>query len=148
MGCLSISSFPFKRFQKPFQSRPASAPRVATGAGSPPCSPSIKATVLVQTSVVLKKRATLRCRAVSLDEDFQSAQTRVKQLAQTPPPDRLLELYSLYKQATEGDVTGSRPGMLDFKGRAKYDAWAGRKGTSKEAAKQSYVELVKRLVEG
>jgi diazepam-binding inhibitor (GABA receptor modulating acyl-CoA-binding protein) len=84
---------------------------------------------------------------VSLDDDFQAAQSRVKQLAQTPPPDRLLELYSLYKQATEGDVKGSRPGMIDFKGRAKYDAWAGRKGTPKEAAKVAYVELVKRLVE-
>lgn len=83
---------------------------------------------------------------VPLDEDFQSAQSRVKQLAQTPPPERLLELYSLYKQGTEGDVKGSRPGMLDFKGRAKYDAWAARKGTSKEAAKQAYVELVNRLV--
>jgi diazepam-binding inhibitor (GABA receptor modulator, acyl-CoA-binding protein) len=85
--------------------------------------------------------------SVSLDDDFQTAQARVKQLAQTPPTDRLLELYSLYKQATEGDVTGSRPGMLDFKGRAKYDAWAGRKGTSKDAAKQAYVALVQRLVE-
>jgi diazepam-binding inhibitor (GABA receptor modulating acyl-CoA-binding protein) len=83
---------------------------------------------------------------VSLDEDFQAAQSRVKQLAQTPPPERLLELYSLYKQGTEGDVKGSRPGMLDFKGRAKYDAWAARQGTPKEAAKQAYVELVHRLV--
>jgi diazepam-binding inhibitor (GABA receptor modulator, acyl-CoA-binding protein) len=84
---------------------------------------------------------------VSLEEDFKAAQSRVKQLAQTPPPDRLLELYSLYKQATEGDVKGSRPGMLDFKGRAKYDAWAGRKNTGKDAAMQAYVDLVKRLVE-
>jgi diazepam-binding inhibitor (GABA receptor modulating acyl-CoA-binding protein) len=82
---------------------------------------------------------------VSLEEDFQSAQTRVKQLAQTPPPERLLELYSLYKQATEGDVKGSRPGMLDFKGRAKYDAWAARRGTAPADAMQAYVELVKRL---
>jgi diazepam-binding inhibitor (GABA receptor modulator, acyl-CoA-binding protein) len=84
---------------------------------------------------------------VSLEEDFQAAQSRVKQLAQTPSPDRLLELYSLYKQAIEGDVKGSRPGMLDFKGRAKYDAWAARKGTGQDVAKQAYVDLVKRLVE-
>lgn len=84
---------------------------------------------------------------VALDDDFQAAQVRVKQLAQTPPPDQLLELYSLYKQATEGDVQGSRPGMLDFKGRAKHDAWAARKGTPKDTAKQAYVDLVKRLVE-
>ena len=82
---------------------------------------------------------------MSLEEDFQAAQSRVKQLAQTPPPERLLELYSLYKQATQGDVSGSRPGMLDFKGRAKWDAWATRKGTSKDAAKQAYVEAVARL---
>lgn len=84
---------------------------------------------------------------MALDDDFQAAQTRVKQLAQTPPPDRLLELYSLYKQATEGDVRGSRPGMLDFKGRAKYDAWSARKGTPQDSAKQAYVDLVRRLVE-
>lgn len=84
---------------------------------------------------------------MSLEEDFQAAQSRVKQLAQTPSSDRLLELYSLYKQATEGDVKGSRPGMLDFKGRAKYDAWAARKGTAKDAAMQAYVGLVKELVE-
>jgi diazepam-binding inhibitor (GABA receptor modulator, acyl-CoA-binding protein) len=83
---------------------------------------------------------------VSLDDDFKAAQVRVKQLAQTPPPERLLELYSLYKQGTEGDVTGTRPGMLDFKGRAKFDAWSGRKGTTKDAAKQAYVDLVTRLV--
>lgn len=83
---------------------------------------------------------------MSLDDDFKAAQVRVKQLAQTPPPERLLELYSLYKQGTEGDVTGTRPGMLDFKGRAKFDAWSGRKGTTKDAAKQAYVDLVTRLV--
>ena len=80
-----------------------------------------------------------------VEEDFESAQQRVKQLTRTPAPDQLLELYSLYKQATVGDVTGSRPGMLDFKGRAKYDAWAGRRGTAKAAAMQQYVELVQRL---
>ena len=76
---------------------------------------------------------------------FEAAQQRVKQLTQTPSPEQLLALYSLYKQATVGDVTGSRPGMLDFKGRAKYDAWAGRRGVSKSAAMSEYVQLVQRL---
>ena len=83
--------------------------------------------------------------AMGLDQDFEAAQQRVKQLTHTPSPDQLLALYSLYKQATLGDVTGSRPGMLDFKGRAKYDAWSGRRGTTKAAAMQAYVELVQRL---
>ncbi len=56
--------------------------------------------------------------------------------------DVLLDLYALYKQATSGDVSGSRPGMLDVKGRAKYDAWAKRKGLTKDAAMQQYVALV------
>jgi acyl-CoA-binding protein len=82
---------------------------------------------------------------MALDDDFASAKTRVEKLRQTPASDELLELYSLYKQASAGDVTGSRPGMLDFKGRAKYDAWATRRGMSKDAAKQAYVDTVARL---
>jgi diazepam-binding inhibitor (GABA receptor modulating acyl-CoA-binding protein) len=81
-----------------------------------------------------------------LEDDFSAAQTRVKALRQAPGTDELLELYSLYKQGTSGDVSGSRPGMLDFKGRAKYDAWAGRRGLSKERAMTDYVALVERLV--
>jgi diazepam-binding inhibitor (GABA receptor modulator, acyl-CoA-binding protein) len=84
---------------------------------------------------------------MSLEDDFDAAQARVKQLAHTPAPDQLLALYSLYKQATVGDVSGARPGMLDFKGRAKYDAWSGRQGTSKPAAMQAYIDLVRRLVD-
>ena len=59
--------------------------------------------------------------------------------------DELLELYGLYKQATAGDVTGKRPGMLDLKGRAKYDAWAARRGTDRDAAMSGYVALVAKL---
>jgi len=69
----------------------------------------------------------------------------VEKLSRTPASDELLELYSLYKQATQGDATGSRPGMLDFKGRAKFDAWASRRGMTKDAAKQAYVDAVARL---
>jgi diazepam-binding inhibitor (GABA receptor modulator, acyl-CoA-binding protein) len=83
---------------------------------------------------------------MSLADEFAAAQVRVKELGQPPATDELLELYALYKQATAGDVKGSRPGMLDFKGRAKYDAWAARKGTDAQAAMQAYVALVARLV--
>ena len=85
---------------------------------------------------------------MALADDFRSAQERVKTLSTRPSNDTLLELYSLFKQATEGDVQGKRPGMLDLKGRAKYDAWAGRKGLGKEAAMQQYVALVERLLRG
>lgn len=83
---------------------------------------------------------------MALADDFTKAQERIKTLKTQPSNDTLLELYSLYKQATAGDVEGKRPGMLDLKGRAKFDAWTGRKGTSKDAAMQQYVALVNRLV--
>jgi acyl-CoA-binding protein len=82
---------------------------------------------------------------MELAERFEDAQTRVKGLSQAPSNDDLLELYALYKQATAGDVSGSRPGMMDFKGRAKFDAWAKKKGTGKDAAMEAYVALVDRL---
>ena len=82
---------------------------------------------------------------MALAEDFTAAQARIKQLSRTPASDELLELYALYKQATAGDATGERPGMLDFKGRAKFDAWSARKGVSKETAMTSYVALVGKL---
>jgi acyl-CoA-binding protein len=79
-------------------------------------------------------------------EKFKEAKSRVEKLSQRPSNDQLLDLYGLYKQATEGDVSGPRPGMLDLKGRAKYDAWARRQATSKEDAMKQYVALVDVLV--
>jgi len=83
---------------------------------------------------------------MSLADDFAAAQRDVKTLPSAPGNDTLLELYSLYKQATEGDVSGKRPGMLDLKGRAKFDAWTGKKGVAKDKAMEQYVALVKRLL--
>lgn len=57
----------------------------------------------------------------------------------------MLQLYALYKQATVGDATGSRPGIFDVKGRAKWDAWAEKKGMPKDAAADGYVALARRL---
>ena len=85
---------------------------------------------------------------MSPTERFEDAQTRVKGLASAPSSDTLLELYALYKQGTVGDVSGSRPGMMDFKGRAKFDAWSGRKGMGKDQAMEAYVGLVDKLVKG
>jgi acyl-CoA-binding protein len=83
---------------------------------------------------------------MSLEQDFAAAQERVKKLPRRPSNDQLLALYGLYKQATEGDVAGKRPGMLDMVGRAKYDAWASRRGTERTGAMQAYVALVETLI--
>lgn len=83
---------------------------------------------------------------MTLEEKFADAQARVKTLTQAPSTTELLELYALYKQGSAGDVTGKRPGMLDVKGRAKYDAWAGKQGQSREQAMTAYVALVDKLL--
>lgn len=81
-------------------------------------------------------------------ESFEAAVEAVKTLPTAPSRDQLLMLYALYKQATVGDVSGARPGLFDPKGRAKYDAWAGHKGTAANDAKIQYVELVCKLAMG
>lgn len=84
---------------------------------------------------------------MTLDEQFTKAQGDVKTLPARPNNDTLLELYALYKQGTDGDVSGSRPGMFDMVGRAKFDAWTKKKGTAKDAAKTAYVALVTSLLQ-
>ncbi len=83
---------------------------------------------------------------MALKEQFEDAQKRVKTLSKAPDNNTLLDLYSLYKQATAGDASGKRPGMFDLKGRAKYDAWSKRKGMSADGAMEAYVQLVDKLV--
>lgn len=85
---------------------------------------------------------------MDLDARFEDAAERVKTLSSRPSNDVLLDLYALYKQGSAGDATGKRPGAFDLKGRAKYDAWARRKGMGAEEAKEAYVALVDRLVGG
>jgi len=78
-------------------------------------------------------------------EELEAAVKAVNSLAKPPSTDRMLELYGLYKQASVGDATGSRPGMFDPRARAKWDAWAARRGTSAEDARTAYVALAKTL---
>jgi diazepam-binding inhibitor (GABA receptor modulating acyl-CoA-binding protein) len=76
---------------------------------------------------------------------FEEAVTRSKTFTKRPSNEELLQLYALYKQATEGDVSGERPGGFDFKGIAKFDSWEELKGKTKEQAMQDYVALVDKL---
>ncbi|MEQ1504243.1 MAG: acyl-CoA-binding protein [Myxococcota bacterium] len=85
---------------------------------------------------------------MSVAEQFAAAQERVKTLTRSPSNQDLLELYALFKQGSLGDVSGTRPGMFDLKGRAKFDAWATKKGMNKDQAQRMYVDLVDRLVKG
>lgn len=76
---------------------------------------------------------------------FDQAVIDSKKLPEKPDNMTLLKIYALYKQATEGDVEGKRPGFTDMVGRAKYDAWAEQKGTSADDARQAYVDLIESL---
>lgn len=77
-----------------------------------------------------------------LEQRFAAAQVAAKKLPAKPDNDTLLELYSYFKQATEGNVSGARPGAFDFVARAKYDAWEARKGVKKDAAMRAYIKLI------
>lgn len=80
-----------------------------------------------------------------LKAKFEAAAASAKQTKKKPDNATLLKLYAYYKQATEGDVKGARPGGLDFVGGAKHDAWSKLKGTSADEAMQSYIKQVEKL---
>ena len=78
---------------------------------------------------------------MELKDQFEDAQKRVKTLP-AQPPNVLLELYGLFKQANSGAATGRRPGMFDMRGRAKYDAWNLNQVMSSDEAMQAYIQKV------
>ena len=80
-----------------------------------------------------------------LKQKLEQAAIDVKDLSERPDNDTLLRLYALYKQGSEGDVSGEKPGFFDFVGTAKYEAWAKLKGMSSNEAMKKYVDLVKKL---
>ncbi|VDN59498.1 unnamed protein product [Dracunculus medinensis] len=85
-------------------------------------------------------------RNFSSQTGFEEAQKKLKTLSEDPGADIKLKIYALFKQATLGDVSGQRPGALDFVSRAKFDAWKKLEGTSQESAQQCYIDLVDSLI--
>lgn len=84
---------------------------------------------------------------MSIADEFAKAQEDVKTLTKRPSDQQFLDLYSYFKQATEGDNNTSKPGMFDIKGQFKWNAWKEKSGLSAEAAMQKYVELVHSLLQ-
>jgi diazepam-binding inhibitor (GABA receptor modulator, acyl-CoA-binding protein) len=80
-----------------------------------------------------------------LKKKFEAASEAVKKASKDPGNDMKLKLYAHFKQATEGDVKGEKPGFTDFVNRAKFDAWTKLKGTSAEDAMNGYIKLVDRV---
>ncbi|KAG8199398.1 hypothetical protein JTE90_000266 [Oedothorax gibbosus] len=84
---------------------------------------------------------------MSVQEKFDKAAEDVKKLKAKPTDEELLELYALFKQATIGDCNTSRPGLFDLKGKAKWDAWNGKKGMDQNEAREAYATKVNHLIE-
>jgi len=82
---------------------------------------------------------------MELKDNFDKAVIESKEISKRPDNETLLQLYSLYKQATEGDVNGEKPAMFDFVAQAKYNAWTSLKDTSADVAMQQYITLVEKL---
>jgi acyl-CoA-binding protein len=83
---------------------------------------------------------------MELQQLFEQAAANSKTLSEKPDNDTLLKLYSLYKQATEGDNTGTGPeNVFDFVAKFKHEAWAKLKGISREEAMQQYIDIVNQL---
>lgn len=80
-----------------------------------------------------------------LKTQFEQAKDAIMALTNRPDNDTLLRLYGLYKQGSEGDAHGERPGFFDFVGNAKYEAWEKLKGTKNDEAMKKYIDLVKKL---
>ena len=80
-----------------------------------------------------------------LKATFDTAVKESKELPEKPDNQTLLQIYGLYKQSTEGDNAGKRPGFTDMVGRMKFDAWAGLKGKSNDEAMQEYADLIESL---
>ena len=84
---------------------------------------------------------------MELAQKFEDAQQRVKTLTERPTNEELLDLYALFKQATEGDNTAKKPGMFDLKGQYKWKQWKAKEGMSGDEAMEAYVALVDKLLE-
>lgn len=80
-----------------------------------------------------------------LDKRFRLAVQAALELPRRPDNDNLLKMYALYKQASEGDAEGEKPGFFDFVGTAKHQAWESLRGLSPDDAKQGYVDLISSL---
>lgn len=82
----------------------------------------------------------------NLQQRFEAAVAISKSISQRPDNDTLLRLYSLYKQAMEGDCQGEPPtNPFDFVNKAKFEAWSGLRGMSQSDAMQNYADLIEKL---
>ena len=81
------------------------------------------------------------------EKRFLKAAKDVMNIDSKPDDKTMLLLYSLYKQSTEGDVTGGLPASGGIVAIAKYRAWKKMKGKDSEEAMEEYADIVDDLLE-
>ncbi|MBN3305650.1 ACBP protein, partial [Amia calva] len=84
---------------------------------------------------------------LSPQAEFEKVADDVKKVKSRPTDEELLDMYGLYKQATVGDIDIEKPGILNMKGKAKWEAWDSRKGMSKDAAMNAYIAIAKEVID-
>ncbi|XP_059801651.1 enoyl-CoA delta isomerase 2, mitochondrial isoform X1 [Hypanus sabinus] len=89
---------------------------------------------------------TTRVAMVATEAEFDHAKDKLKTLKKDPGNEVKLQIYALFKQATQGPCNSSKPSMLDFVNKAKWEAWNSLGKTSTEEARQKYVDLIESLV--
>ncbi|XP_004278699.1 acyl-CoA-binding domain-containing protein 7 [Orcinus orca] len=79
--------------------------------------------------------------------DFEKVAKDMRKLKTRPDDEELKEPYELYKQSVIGDVDTECPGLLNLKGKAKWEAWNLNKGLSKADAMSACISKAKELIE-
>lgn len=82
---------------------------------------------------------------MNLEEQFQKAVEDSVKITTRPPNRILLQLYSLYKQATIGDINMDEPRGRNFVAKLKHQAWKKQEGKSQKDSKKEYVNLINSL---
>lgn len=84
-----------------------------------------------------------------LKQRFEQAVDKVRNAPEDgefkPSNDYKLRMYGLYRQATDGDVQGKKPGLLNPVARYKWQAWKDEYGTSAEDAMTQYIAEVDKV---
>ena len=83
----------------------------------------------------------------SIEKQFEEAQIKLKTLTERPSNEELLNIYGLFKQATEGDNNTKKPSVFDMKGQFKWQSWKDKGSMSVQDACQGYINHVEKLLD-
>ena len=83
---------------------------------------------------------------MSNSNEFLTAAEYAIKLNQSPTNDELLSLYKYYKQSVVGNNDTPKPGLLNIRAKAKWEAWTSVKDLSKHNSEVEYIKLVNQMI--